>query len=233
MVGGLVDVYDYIGSDEALGYLQKITDWAEKHLDRSNEYALPSEWYTLSENLYRAYELTGDERYREFAKVWEYDRFWNALGRGSDLFRPLVHANKHPSYHAYSHVNSLSSAAMAYGVSGQQKYLDTIVRGYQFLKETQLYATGGYGMIMYGSSYNLYGAQKSLSTVWFCCQGSLPQTVADYHNLIYFHDDENLYVNLFAPSAVDWQGPGGKVRIVQETRFPDTFLRSLCSAVPS
>ena len=275
MVGGLIDVYEYIGSQDALTYLERITEWAEKNLDRSNEYALPTEWYTLSENLYRAYELTGNERYREFAEVWEYTDFWNSLGEGSDVFRQLVNAKQHPSYHAYSHVNSLSSAAMAYSVTAEQKYLDAIVGGYEFLKNTQFYATGGYGpeeslivpnglpetllgirrgeanvdvrfhfetscgswagfklgrylmqftgqahygdwierlfyngvgalvpmndygMIMYGSSYNLYGAQKSHSTVWFCCQGSLPQTVADYHNLLYFHDEDNIYVNLF------------------------------------
>jgi len=58
-------------------------------------------------------------------------------------------------------------------------------------------------------------------TVWFCCQGSLPQTVTDYHNLIYFKDKEDLYVNLYIPSKVDWEGPDGFVTIIQETRFPE------------
>lgn len=298
-VGGLVDMYEYADSEQALGYLDQITTWAEANLDRSNEYALPREWYTLSENLYRAYELTGDQRYADFAKVWEYTDYWDAFADRADVFARLARAKKHPSYHAYSHVNSLSSAAMAYSATGERRYLDAIVNGYRFLKETQLFATGGYGpeesfivpnglpetlvgirrgeanvdvrfhfetscgswagfklarylmeftgearygdwierlvyngvgamvpmndygMIMYGSSYNTYGAQKSLSTVWFCCQGSLPQTVADYHNLIYFHDDHSLYVNLFVPSAVDWSTPSGDVRLVQETRFPE------------
>ncbi|TWT92127.1 hypothetical protein Pla108_41370 [Botrimarina colliarenosi] len=301
-VGGLVDMYEYAGCDDALGYLDKITTWAEANLDRSNEYALPKEWYTLSENLYRAYELTGEQRYDDFAKVWEYSDFWDVLATRGDVFAELKHAKQHPSYHAYSHVNSLSSAAMAYSANGEQRYLDAIVNGYDFLKDTQLFATGGfgpeesfivpnglpetlvgirrgeanvdvrfhfetscgswagfklarylmeftgdahygdwierlvyngvgamlpmndYGMIMYGSSYNTYGAQKSLSTVWFCCQGSLPQTVADYHNLIYFHDDDSLYVNLFLPSAVEWQRPVGRVRVVQETRFPEDHV---------
>lgn len=299
MVGGLVDMHEYLGSEEALGFLDRITTWAEKNLDRSREYALPSEWYTLSENLYRAYELTGDRRYYDFAKVWEYEGFWGALAANKDVFAALSAADRHPSYHAYSHVNSLSSAAMAYSATGEKKYLDTIVNGYNFLNETQFYATGGfgpeesfvlpngmpetllgirrgesnvdvrfhfetscgswagfklarylmqftgdahygdwierlvyngvgalvpmndYGMIMYGSSYNIYGAQKSHSTVWFCCQGSLPQTVADYHNLIYFHDEDDLYVNLFMPSTVEWDCPTGAVKVVQETRFPE------------
>lgn len=298
-VGGLVDLYEYAECDEALEHLDRITTWAEANLDRSNEFALPREWYTLPENLYRAYELTGEQRYFDFAKVWEYEGYWGALARGEDVFGALMNAKRHPSYHAYSHVNSLSSAAMAYSATGDKTYLDTIKGGYRFLKETQLFATGGYGpeesfivpnglpetllgvrrgeanvdvrfhfetscgswagfklarylqeftgeahygdwierlvyngvgamvpmndygMIMYGSSYDLYGAQKSLSTVWFCCQGSLLQTVADYHNLIYFCDAEGVYVNLYLPSAVTWDGPSGAVRIVQETRYPE------------
>ncbi|MHC4540998.1 MAG: beta-L-arabinofuranosidase domain-containing protein, partial [Planctomycetota bacterium] len=52
-VGGLVDMYEYIGSENALTYLAKITDWAERELDRSKPFAGPAgEWYTLSENLY-------------------------------------------------------------------------------------------------------------------------------------------------------------------------------------
>jgi len=300
LVGGLVDVYEYIGEGSALKYLDKITTWAEKNLDRSNPYALPSEWYTLSENLYRAYELTGDKRYYDFAKVWEYTDFWDILAKGQSPFQDILKTNpKHESYHAYSHVNCFSSAAMAYKVTGEKHYLDTIKNAYQFMQNTQCYATGGYGpeeqfvvsdglsetligirrgesnvdvrfhfetscgswagfkisrylqsftgkacygdwierlvyngvgamipmnnygMIMYGSKYHLYGAQKSLFTVWFCCQGSLPITVTDYHNLIYYYDKNNLYINLFVPSRVRWKGPVGKVTVVQETRFPE------------
>lgn len=300
MVGGLVDIYEYTGNERALEYLAKITTWAEKNLDRSNPYALPSEWYTLSENLYRAYELSSDQRYYDFAKVWEYTDFWGTLARNESVFQDILKSNpRHESYHGYSHVNALSSAAMAYKVTGQEHYLQTIKNGYQFMQNTQCYATGGYGpeegfvvpdgmpetlvgirrgesnvnvrfhfetscgswagfklsrylmsftgeafygdwierlvyngvgaiipmndfgMIQYGSKYHLYGAQKSLFTVWFCCQGSLPQTVTDYHNLIYFHDKENLYVNLFIPSQVEWESPNGRVILIQETRFPE------------
>ena len=34
---------------------------------------------------------------------------------------------------------------MAYRLTGEEKYLDTIVNAYDFLRETQLFATGGYG----------------------------------------------------------------------------------------
>ncbi len=44
-----------------------------------------------------------------------------------------VHAQQAPDpfgFHAYSHVNTLSSAAMAYAVSGDERYLKTIVNAY-------------------------------------------------------------------------------------------------------
>ncbi len=314
MVGGLVDMYEYIRNERALEYLAKITDWADKNLDRSNPYALPTEWYTLSENLYRAYELTGEKRYFDFAKVWEYTDYWETYAKGDSIFQDILKTNpKHESYHAYSHVNTLSGAAMAYKVTGERHYLDTIINAHQLLQETQCYATGGYGpeeqlvvpdglpetligirrgksnvdvrfhfetscgswaafklsrylmmftnqaqygdwierliyngvgamipmndygMIMYGSKYHLYGAQKSLFTVWFCCQGTLPINVAEYHNLIYFHDRENLYVNLFVPSKVQWNGPDGMITVVQETFFPeeDKVYLQVRSKVPS
>ena len=70
MVGGLVDMQVYCGSTEAPGYLRRITDWAERNLSRARPYgADANEWYTLSENLYRAYLATGDRRYRDFAAV--------------------------------------------------------------------------------------------------------------------------------------------------------------------
>jgi len=77
------------------------------------------------------------------------------------------------------------------------------------------------GTIMYGSRYHLHGAQKTVWAPWACCTGTLPQAVTEYHNLTYFYDRENLYVNLFVPSRVEWNGPDGLVTVVQETRFPE------------
>lgn len=147
IVCGLLDLYVYAGTQEALGYLSRITAWAEKHMDRSRPYARPTgagggEWYTLSENLYRAYLATGDERYRDFAEVWEYKEFWDLFLDRGDIF---AHPLQGGWYHAYSHVNSLNGLAAAYRVKGESRYLDALRNAYDFLWETQLWATGGFG----------------------------------------------------------------------------------------
>ena len=55
MVGGLTDMVLFCDSKLAAESLARITGWAAKNLDRSNPYAFGgTEWYTLSENLYRA-----------------------------------------------------------------------------------------------------------------------------------------------------------------------------------
>ena len=90
---------------------------------------------------------------------------------------------------------------------------------------------------MYGSKYHTHGSRKDLmrEMTWSCCTGTLPQAVTEYHNLIYFHDRENLYVNLYIPSRVEWDGPECRVEVVQETRYPEeeTVLLRLHPEVPS
>jgi DUF1680 family protein len=155
-VCGLVDLYHFAGQKEALQHLEKITGWAMKNLDRScpnpspehpdagngppaNEAnrLTPLEWYTLSENLYRAYQFTGDSTYKTFGDVWRYPRYWGMF-TGTEEPKPYL-------LHAYSHCNSLSSAAMTYAVTGDPEYLKTIVNAYDWFERTQFYATGGYG----------------------------------------------------------------------------------------
>ncbi|HEX4030678.1 MAG TPA: beta-L-arabinofuranosidase domain-containing protein [Terracidiphilus sp.] len=138
-VCGLVDMAEYCGRKDALPLLEKITDWAIANLDRSRglDQDPGTEWFTLSENLYRAYQLTGNPKYRNFGDVWRYTAYWDSFIGGKEM-TPYNH-------HAYSHVNTLGSAAMTYAVTGDPKYLKCIVNAYDWLEKTQFYATGGYG----------------------------------------------------------------------------------------
>ena len=145
MVGGLVDMALYCGQKDAFADLSRITDWAVKNLERSHKWLDGGEWYTLSENLYRAYEATGDAKYRDFAKVWEYTTYWSAYAEHRDLFAKQPDGNQTQRYHAYSHVNTLGGAALAYRVTGAETYLDTIRNAYEYLTHTQTFATGGFG----------------------------------------------------------------------------------------
>jgi hypothetical protein len=145
LVCGLVDMKRYAGQDNALEWLEKTCDFAAANFNHENVAATqkaasgrPQEWYTLSENLFRAYQLTGNEKYKTFADVWLYHDYWNKL---ADTDNPT----DAQGVHAYSHVNTWSSCAMAYAVTGDDKYLRIIKNAYNFLQKHQCYATGGYG----------------------------------------------------------------------------------------
>jgi DUF1680 family protein len=148
LLGGLSDMKQYAGYDKADSLMERITDWAIDNLDRTRTPAankpwdlhsgVPLEWYTLSENLYRAYLVTGDKKYKDFGDVWRYDSFWNKFADTSDP------KDAH-GVHAYSHCNSFSGAAMAYLIEGDEKLLRCMTNFYDFLQDSQTYATGGYG----------------------------------------------------------------------------------------
>jgi len=146
LLGGLLDLYKYMGYEKAVEYTNKLTDQAILDFRRDikrdgiqdEELVCLNmiEWYTLPENLYRAYELTKEAKYKEFAEVWEYDYYWNKL---------LIKDFKIGARHAYSHVNTLSSAARAYKVKQDKKYLEIIKNGYDEITSNHIFATGGYG----------------------------------------------------------------------------------------
>jgi DUF1680 family protein len=141
---GLIDVYEYGGEQNALSLVERLTNWGIRNLDRTRGNPLgfdiqgvSPEWYTLSENLYRAYQLTGDPKYKVFGDLWHYDNYWG-------MFTGKVPLNLQ-GFHAYSHANSLSSAAMTYAVTRDSEYLKIIVNAYDHFQQVQCYATGGYG----------------------------------------------------------------------------------------
>lgn len=146
LLGGLLDMYQYIGYTKAETYVSKLSDWAIAHFNRAIKRdglqdaelsgANMIEWYTLPENLYRAYQLFEDEKYRDFAEEWDYDYLWDKLNSKDFEIGPR---------HAYSQVNSLSSAAKTYEVTGDRRYLSAIETAYDEITENHIYATGGYG----------------------------------------------------------------------------------------
>ena len=147
-VCGLVDMSLYANDRNALPLLERITGWAEKALDHTNMivvpehntlyYGRPQEWYTLAENQFRAYRLTGDPKFKQFGEIWLYHDYWSKFANTASP------ANAQ-GVHAYSHVNTFSSAAMAFDVTGDPAYLRIIKNAYDFLQNTQCFATGGYG----------------------------------------------------------------------------------------
>jgi uncharacterized protein len=77
------------------------------------------------------------------------------------------------------------------------------------------------GTSFYYSDYNNIFARKGYyKDKWPCCSGTFPQLTADYGISSYFHQDDSIYVNLFAPSRVTWSQGGARVSLTQRTTYP-------------
>jgi uncharacterized protein len=145
---GLIDAHQFAADPNALEVLKRATDAVlphlpEKALGRTAQEARPhktiaftwDETYTLPENFFLAYQRSGDKRYRELGERFIYHDYYDPLAAGDN---PL------PGKHAYSHVNTLSSAMQAYLTLGDEKYLRAATNGLRMVQE-QSYATGGWG----------------------------------------------------------------------------------------
>jgi DUF1680 family protein len=147
LVCGLIDSYRYVGDANAFSILERTTDTALPHLPgkavehgrrwRQNpaEGYTWDESYTMSENLFIAYQLGAGSRYRSLAIQYLDDEYYDPLAEGRNVLA---------SRHAYSYVNALNSAMQAYLTLGSAKHLRAASNAFEMLKG-QSFVTGGWG----------------------------------------------------------------------------------------
>ncbi len=141
---GLLDAYRYAGVSSARDLLSRVVRGAVRYLPpralERNEDPIQSpydESYTLPENFFLTHEVTGDPYFRHLAQQYLMDgSYFDPLSRGVNVL---------PGLHAYSHMNCLSSAAKAYQVLGERKYLEAIQNAWEMIEKTQQFASGGWG----------------------------------------------------------------------------------------
>jgi len=147
---GLIDAHEFVHDPIAMDVHKKLSRaiqayLPEKALSRAEQRSRPhkdtsftwDETYTLPENLFLAYQRSGDPFYKDFAKRFlEDDTYFDPLAAGNNVL---------PFEHAYSHVNAFSSAMQAYITLGSEKHLRAAKNGFEMLLTTQSFATGGWG----------------------------------------------------------------------------------------
>lgn len=139
---GLLDAARLAGVSEAGALLPRVIQGAIPFLpdhvfDRAGVRNPPyDEPYVLPENLFQTYALTRDKRYLDMARRYLLDdEFFDPLSRGDNIL---------PGKHGYSHVIALSSAAKAYEILGDEKYLRAIRNAWDMIERTQQYASGAW-----------------------------------------------------------------------------------------
>jgi uncharacterized protein len=135
---GLMDAHQFTLQPTALKVLADVTGAVMPQLpDRvpTDDLYGAHETYTIPENQFIAWQRGGDSRHLDMAARYMHHAFFDPLSRGENVLARR---------HAYSHVNALCSAAKAFLVLGDDKYLRAAKYGFAFVEE-QSFATGGWG----------------------------------------------------------------------------------------
>jgi DUF1680 family protein len=163
IVCGLIDSHKYVGDRDAFSILDHTTDTALPHFPKhavehgtawrpNKDFTWTwDESYTISENLFLAFQRGAGKRYRELGRRYLDDTYYDPLAEG---WNDLV------GRHAYSHVNSLGSAMQAYLTLGSEKHFRAAQNGFEMLT-SQSFATGGWGpdeTLCGPGSSDLYGS---------------------------------------------------------------------------
>jgi uncharacterized protein len=145
---GLIDSHQFVQDPDAFSILEHTTNTAMPHLPgkaiehgqrwRQNpaEGYTWDESYTISENLFLAFQRGAGDRYRALGSQYlDDEHYYDPLADGRNVLA---------GRHAYSYVNSLCSAMQAYLTLGSAKHLRAASNAFEMLK-AQSFATGGWG----------------------------------------------------------------------------------------
>lgn len=177
----------------------------------------------------RIAELTGNEAWKNAS-----DFFWRtvvenrsiAIGGNStyehfhpaDNFTSMIETREGPE--TCNTYNMMKLSKLLYQNGGSLKYVDYYERAlYNHILGSQHPGHGGlvYFTPVRPQHYRVYSNPGH--TFW-CCVGSGIENHAKYGELIYAHDNRNLYINLFIPSVLNWEQKG--LTVTQTTHYPES-----------
>ncbi len=176
----------------------------------------------------RIAELNNDPKYKTAAEYfWEnvVDHRTVAIGGNSvaEHFNPVNNfssmINDVQGPETCNTNNMLKLTKELFLADPKVKYMDFYERAlYNHILSSQHPVTGGfvYFTPMRPGHYRVYSQPQE--AMW-CCVGTGIENHAKYGELIYAHDKNDLFVNLFIPSKLNWKQKG--LVVTQTTNFPE------------
>lgn len=174
----------------------------------------------------RVAEVAGDKTWNEAAAF-----FWDTVTRDRTVtiggnsvrehfhpandFSSMVESREGPE--TCNTYNMLKLSKQLYLTSASTVYLDYYERAmYNHILSSQ-HPDGGfvYFTPMRPRHYRVYSQPQE---AFWCCVGSGLENHGKYGELIYAYRGQELFINLFVPSSLNWKEQG--VRVVQHTNFP-------------
>ncbi len=231
MIESAYNLYSITGNAEdqklaELFYHHAVLDPLVKEEDKLNKLHANTQFPKIIGEA-RGYELTGNQDQKTIAAF-----FWQAVikdhtyatGGNSDNehFNEPGQLAKHMSVRTTESCNTYNMLKLTkhlFTWEPDVKYADYYEQAlYNHILGTQDPETGmvSYFMPFKPGSFKVYSSP--LNSFW-CCVGTGFENHAKYSEAIYFHNDKNLYVNLFIPSELNWEEKN--IKITQQTSYPE------------
>lgn len=301
LFAGFIDCYNYAGNEEALEIAEGLGTWVYERLSncttaeqRTQMWAMyiAGEYGGMNESLARLYEITGEEKYIEAAKMFDNTEFFDGLANNVDTIQ---------GRHANQHIPQIVGAMHEYAATGDAKYYNIAKNFWDMVTTRYAYSIGGVGtgerfkdpyqqgnnilgnsgrgencetccaynllkLTMELYNYNpddaaymdyyertlinqIVASQSHDTTEWMhngvtymlpidpgqkkdfdsdyggftCCNGTGMENHVKYQAAAYARSGNNLYVNLYMPTTVNWEEKG--ITITQETNFPSEHAK--------
>ncbi|MBN2174703.1 MAG: glycoside hydrolase family 127 protein [Bacteroidales bacterium] len=176
----------------------------------------------------RIAELSGDEEYAKAASFsWETITENRSLAFGGNsrrehfpsvtsCFDYLLVTDGPESCNTY---NMLKLTEDLFRRQPEAKYMDYYERAtFNHIRSTQHPEHGGY-VYFTSARPRQHRKYSAPNMAMWCCVGTGMENHGKYNQMIFTHSDNNLYLNLFIASQLNWKEKG--VEIKQETSFPN------------
>lgn len=145
ITAGLIDCYNYGGNEEALEVAKGIGTWIYKRLSGCTDEAqreqmwamyIAGEYGGMNESLARLYEITGEERFLDAAKMFDHTSWFNDLAANVDVVQ---------GKHANQHIPRIVGAIHEYAATGDAYYYNVAENFWHIVTERYAYSIGGVG----------------------------------------------------------------------------------------
>lgn len=144
ILAGLLDCFEFIGSETALGIAKKMGKWVYDRLSRlSQEQRLKmwsiyiaGEYGGMNDVLARLYAITGETYYLDAARFFDNEKLFFPMEQKIDALDKM---------HANQHIPQIVGAMEIFKVTGEKRYYDLSEFFWNTVTKRRTYAIGGTG----------------------------------------------------------------------------------------
>jgi len=162
-LAGLLDVWRYIGNDQARTVLLALAGWVDTRTARLSssqmQTMLGTEFGGMNEVLADVYQQTGDQRWLTAAQRFDHAAVFNPLASNSDQLNGL---------HANTQVPKWIGAAREYKATGTTRYRDIATNAWAIATGAHTYAIGGNSQAEHFRAPNAIAGYLSNDTCEHC-----------------------------------------------------------------